>query len=506
MPKASYIVTNGEIACIGKRNSDPDNSVLTVLDVSDRSNPYITGSLEISAAMNYLSMAGNTICVDGSIDGYHGYVLVDATDPGNPEIKSINETRDSYKTLVSGDYAYYTQNDNELVIVDISDPANPEVISVYDFDLYYSYDLFELISGYVLISHKECQTWSFTAIDVRDPLNPILTNSGGGVSSDSMHDCVIVYSIAVSDNRVYISYDGQSWYSLATYDISDPYNISRIGTNPLPLYCNLEAYGEYLIALSDGLSIYDFSDPGDPQYVRSFKGFYPQSIDVKGTYAYCGNENHDIIASFDISNPYSPNIISEVKMGTNYISSARDVYIDGDYLYVANGTSGLYLLDISNPGYPGIIGTLDMNGDSLSVEVSGDYAYMVSADYGLEIANISNPLIPSIAGHFIDVDIQDADIQGNYAYITCYEYPTANGLLILDITDPSNPSLHGSLNTGSGIRTYKITVEGNYAFFGEQSGRDLFIVDIGDPANPVITTSFYIDSMLESCAIAGNYA
>lgn len=506
VPGASGIVTNGEIACIGKRNSNPDFSVLTMLDVSDRSNPNIISSLEIPAGMYYLSLAGNTICVGGSIDGDYGYMLVDITDPSNPEIKSINELPDYTKILASGDYAYYTQNDEELVTVDISDPANPEVINTYNYDLNYSYSFFDLIPGYVLISYQECQYWAFTAIDVRDPLNPILTNSYGGVSSGTMHDCIQTLGANVSDNRVCFFYYDNGRNNFATFDISDPYNISGIGDAHMYLWPSFVAYEDYVIELSNSLSIYDFSDPNSPQYIRSFKGFYPQSIDVKGAYAYCGNENHDIIATFDISNPASPNIISEVKMGTDYLSSAHDVDIGGEYLYVANGTSGLYVLDIGNPGYPEIISTLDMNGDSLSIEVSGDYAYMVSADYGLEIVNISNPLTPSITGHYPDDDIQDADIQGNFAYITCYKNATTNGMLILDISDPTNPSLHGSLYTGSSIRANKITVDGNYAFFGEQFYGNLWIVDIGDPANPEMISSLQIYNRMQCCNIAGNYA
>jgi hypothetical protein len=505
-PSSSYIVTDGEIACIGKRDSNLDISLLTVIDVSDRSNPYITGSLEISAQMKSLSFAVNTICVSGSINGDNGYVLIDVSNPSNPEIKSINETRNSNKTLASGNYAYYIQNKEELVTVDISDPSNPEVISIYDFDLYTPHYLFHLISGYVLINYSECQHWGFRAIDVSDPLNPILTNSGGGVSSMTMHDCLSVYSTAVSDNRVYVSYDDNGHGNFTTFDISDPYDISSIGYNRWGFWVGIKAYEDYLFAEANGLCIYDFSNPNDPQYIRLFIGFYPQSIDVKSTYAYCANKDHDSISVLDISNPASPSIISEVKMGTNYISSARDVDIDGDYLYVANGTSGLYVLDISNPGYPEVISNLGMNGDSLSIEVSGDYAYSVSADYGLEIANISNPLAPSIAGHYPEVDIQDADIQGNFAYITCYEYPTAYGMLILDISDPANPSLHGSLYTGSGIRANKIIVEGNYAFFGENIIRNFRVVDIGDPANPEMITSLQLYSQMECCAIAGNYA
>ncbi|MHA2081400.1 MAG: hypothetical protein ACW99H_09675, partial [Candidatus Thorarchaeota archaeon] len=68
--------------------------------------------------------------------------------------------------------------------------------------------------------------------------------------------------------------------------------------------------------------------------------------------------------------------------------SALGVYVSGDYVYVADGDSGLAVIDISDPTSPGTPVHMDTGGSAYGVYVNGDYAYVADGDSGLAVINI----------------------------------------------------------------------------------------------------------------------
>ena len=88
------------------------------------------------------------------------------------------------------------------------------------------------------------------------------------------------------------------------------------------------------------------------------------------------------------------------------------------------------------------------------------------------------------------------DLKGNHAYI-------GNGLMfqVLDISDPSNPTLVGEIYTGSLIR--RIIVSGNFAY----TISPFRIIDISDPSHPVLVETVQLPDVYPATAIAvnGNY-
>ena len=83
-------------------------------------------------------------------------------------------------------------------------------------------------------------------------------------------------------------------------------------------------------------------------------------------------------------------------------------------------------------------------GATIASAVSGNYAY-VGQGQDLVVLDISNPLQPSELGRIHTGDIaQDINISGSYAYVA----NRYNGLAIIDISNPAAPALAGSYNTG----------------------------------------------------------
>jgi len=76
--------------------------------------------------------------------------------------------------------------------------------------------------------------------------------------------------------------------------------------------------------------------------------------------------------------------------------SAYGVFVSGDYTFIADGDSGLAVINISDPTNPGTPVYEDTNGSAYGVFVSGDYAYIADGNSGLAVINISDPTNPEI--------------------------------------------------------------------------------------------------------------
>ncbi|WP_321416950.1 PGF-pre-PGF domain-containing protein [uncultured Methanomethylovorans sp.] len=95
--------------------------------------------------------------------------------------------------------------------------------------------------------------------------------------------------------------------------------------------------------------------------------------------------------------------------------------------------------------------------------------------------------------------IYDVAVVGNYAYIANHE----NGLAIMDISDPSSPTLVGSCDTAG--TAWDVVVSGNYAYIADHNG-GLAIVDISNPASPVVTGTCGTTGNALGVFVSGNYA
>ena len=134
--------------------------------------------------------------------------------------------------------------------------------------------------------------------------------------------------------------------------------------------------------------------------------------------------------------------------------------------------------------------------------VSGNYLYVTAygTEGGLFIIDIEEPTNPTLIGTYEDF-YGDIAISGNYVYLL------SSNLSIIDVEDPSNPTLAGILDNEGGC---SIAISGNYAYL--HTPHSSFItVDIEDPSNPdtvgqVDEQIDPVDSNACSVDISGNYA
>ena len=72
--------------------------------------------------------------------------------------------------------------------------------------------------------------------------------------------------------------------------------------------------------------------------------------------------------------------------------------VAGSYAYVADGKSGLRVINVANPAAPVEVGSYDTPGYADGVAVAGSYAYVADWGDGLRVINVANPAAPVEVG------------------------------------------------------------------------------------------------------------
>ena len=205
---------------------------------------------------------------------------------------------------------------------------------------------------------------------------------------------------------------------------------------------------DYLV----GIHIMDVSDPADPVELTLLQ--LPSECDVIEAgdgflYAACQD---NLIRIYDLSDPIQPLFVS----GYNLDAPALDLHLSGSLLHLVNDDDDYLILDVSDPLNPLSLGGLTIPGFLEGIEVTGNYTY-ISGQVISAVLDISDPAHPTIET-YPPVFGYDVKIADNFAYFAGFSFAALN------ITDPANPFLVGSIQTGD--ENYCVQVIGPYAYAG----------------------------------------
>jgi len=153
------------------------------------------------------------------------------------------------------------------------------------------------------------------------------------------------------------------------------------------------------------------------------------AVAVQGDKAYFGNGGYLEIA--DISHPTKVKKLGKIVLP----SFVEDIFVNGNYAYVADAWDGLRIIDISNPSSPVEVGFYDTGGHAVGVYVFDGYTYVADEEDGLRIIDISNLSSPMEVG-FIDTKSTACGVyvSGGYAYVA----DDIDGLYLLKFTGATN--------------------------------------------------------------------
>ncbi len=105
------------------------------------------------------------------------------------------------------------------------------------------------------------------------------------------------------------------------------------------------------------------------------------AVAADGTHAYVGVGPRLVV--LDIADPAHPALLGRTGVLGGVV---RDIVLAGGYAYVAAGSAGLIVIDVSNPAAPVQVGAVDTAGDARGVALAGTHAYVADAWMGIAVA------------------------------------------------------------------------------------------------------------------------
>ncbi len=135
------------------------------------------------------------------------------------------------------------------------------------------------------------------------------------------------------------------------------------------------------------------------------------------------------------------------------------------------------------------------------VKIVGSYAYCAYAN-GLVILNISDPSTPTFCSKtYLPGRAKKLDISGNYVFVA----DSVGGFQIIDATDIFHPVVMSSYSAEGSAND--VFISGNYAYVANDTS-GLIILNISDPANPNLIGSLRLPDGIKATAVhvAGDYA
>ena len=149
-----------------------------------------------------------------------------------------------------------------------------------------------------------------------------------------------------------------------------------------------------------------------------------------------------------------------------YGGIARGITVSGNYAYLADGHSGVDIINITTTTSPTLESRFD-TGNAQKVLVSGTYMYVADHAGGVEIVDISDPANPAEVGAWGAPEgyaAMDIALSGNYLYVANY----GAGVYRIDVTTSSSPTLIASSTTaGSALG---IAVDNNNVYVADYAG------------------------------------
>jgi hypothetical protein len=280
---------------------------------------------------------------------------------------------------VEGSLCIMAAGQGGLVLVDVSDPTNPEYLSTG-------------VTSYPAMgcAYVASDSLAFAAIgaqgiyvyDVSNLLNPVWQSNGQGTFSRD----VVTREVTPGDYHEVFTADG---YGMKTqecyyYEGLDTWHFRQAGDDAAAgVARGICVHGNLaLLAIEElGLSIYDVTDVRNLLYLGGVDTpGEARAVAASGDYAYVADWRAGLQV-VDITDPSSPEIVASVDTD----GMADGIWYHDGKVYVAAHTGGLRVFDVSDPTDPRAAGFLETPFAN-DVFVTDSYVYVADRDWGLVVA------------------------------------------------------------------------------------------------------------------------
>jgi len=221
---------------------------------------------------------------------------------------------------------------------------------------------------------------------------------------------------------------------------------------------------------------------------------------INGTdYAFVSMGSSGVLI-LDVTNPSSIHTVAGYNI-SGYCEEAFPVIIRNvPYLFIASGGSGLNVLDISNINSPVLDTLINFSGDYLSsvfVDTATSIAYTGGSLNKMYVLNIASlPVVSVISTYQSYSNINEIQVANNTAYIA-----QDGGLDIVNVSTPANPVRY-TLGTSNDY-AYDVKISGNLAFVSNNEN-GVVVFNISNPSNPQQLGVLETSDIALACTVNGN--
>ena len=377
----------------------------------------------------------------------------------------------------------------------------------------------------ISITHADITDGSFVTIDTIKPVITVIDASNNTVLQGATYQDP--GTVITDANNA--SYDGTAFATHLDTLILGAQNITytgpadAAGNIPDPVNRTVTVLQKPLgIALGLGLSpVIGITD--GIKYSTLYGAYSITTATIENsTYALVASFGDHGVQIINITDPYNPINASSITDGTQYptlnsSTSITTAIIGGStYALVTSYYDGVQIINIDDPYNPTNASSITdgtryptLNGaTSITTATIGGSTYALVAafvDHGVQIINITDPYNPTNASSITDgtryptlygaTSITTATIGGStYALVASIR---DDGIQIIDITDPYNPTNTSSITDGTrypeldgATSITTVTIGGStYALVTAIVDNGVQIINITDPYNPTNTSS-----------------
>lgn len=332
-------------------------------------------------------------------EGIHVY---DNTDPNNPVAASFIQLPMTREFYVDGDYVY-AEGHYDFMKISMVDLYNPVLVDrvEYAFGQPHQNDQGEEIVGFNYQTVTETfelgspeaealQQSTYLYYDYQDNLLPVSSVPSSFVGAGStvkgtMNKITTMnqYAYVVGNAEIFVFSDNMDEMQM----------VNRVNTHSSDIE-TIYPYGDYLyLGTQSSMELLNTDNPEYPSHVSSY--WHQTACDPvlpTGDVAYltlrsadnsgCAGDDNTLEV-IDMTNETDPTPLNSVVMDSPY-----GLGVDGNYLWVGQGTNGLTLLDNSDKTNPTVITTFSNVAYDVIPDPYHTNAIYVTGDNGMELYNV----------------------------------------------------------------------------------------------------------------------
>jgi hypothetical protein len=335
-----------------------------VIDITDPQDPYVIGVAPTVGLARSVDVAGHHVFVADR----HGGVGVFDIQSANPIAVSTSDISGSGSKMdFCGGRAYLADGAAGLQIFNVSNSARLAKLGRYQGRT--SVEDVKVIGDYAIVA---AGTGGLEIIDVHSGDDPV--RIGGAAAQGNAVD------IEVVANRAYLA---TSYWGLEIFDLREYTNAIPLGSFNIDdgEVVQVRVIGDtaFLADRSLGIRTVGVRDPTAPEPLNTFE-MRAVALTVKDGVIYALDSSGSL-QIIDAHDPTAMFYLGEVRLD----DQGFDVEVDHDWAYVACGTNGICVLDVSNPSKPKLVTRSRNLEQTLSVKLAGTQILITGGGYGVAL-------------------------------------------------------------------------------------------------------------------------